>query len=550
MDFPQLLGPFYRTFSMKAECETAINLYLERIESGNGRNAFAMYRQHGLQVFSDFPSSGSVLRGMLELNGGLFDVRDDFIHQIGSDGIPTATLGPITNDNLLTTMTANPDTLFVVSDGVLYAVNGGVLLTPALPFTPISVAILQGYVVCLSSDKRQFFFSTDGLTWNALDFQTAEAAANSLVNILVDHQELWIFGNRITQVFALGSDPNAPFQQIQSAVIPQGLAAKFAFSALDNSIFWLGQNKEGDLIVWRANGYTPVRVSNHAVENAFRTYPRFDDAIMWTYQLNGHACLRLTFPSANEGLGETWEFDITTSAWTQPLYWNFQTGNYERHRGNCAVSAFGKILVGDYANGLIYEMSPSYYYDFGYPLRWERTAPHLTADRKRVQYKRFDLFMQPGVGLTSPLWLNSRSLDPATFAAALAAAVAAATVTADQALILQDIYDYEPYVPPAAYPDVDVMVALGFYAWGATAQTSTGTITGEAPQVGMEYSDNGGESFTNPSYRSMGEAGDYERETYWLRCAQGLDRVWRISGDAPVKTVIVQGSFDAKVCNS
>ena len=768
MDFPQLLGSFYTLFSPKAEVESAKNLYLERIESGNGRNAFAMYRSPGLQVFTDDdPTTSTAIRGMFELNDGLFDVRGNTVRQINSAGHATAVLTPIDDDGELVTMTGNETTLFIVSAGTLYRVIGGSLSTISTPFVPASVATLQGYIICLAENGREFFFSTDGLTWNALDVQTAEAAANNLVNLIVDHQELWLFGNRITQVFALGTDPNAPFNQIQSAVITQGLAAKFALCALDNSIFWLGKNKDGDHIVWRANGYTPVRVSNHAVENAIRRASAHDDAFMWTYQLNGHACLRLTLPSAKEGLGETWEYDVTTGQWSQPLWWNPQTGLYERHRGNCAVSAFDKILVGDHDNGLIYEMSPDYYYDFGFPLRWERRTPHLVAGRKRVQYKRFDLFMETGVGLTEPLWLNDHSLDPDAFAIALAGqtnrdtlllwrngvlqqggagndytlndatietvipvaigeyftamyftesaapfvlepdgtipgsaftlpntpgggllllfknglliedpddydltgdditmvvplvagdrlqalyytdavppmtstvptgatpglvftlpstptagtlrlfrnglllqdgtdytlagtilimsgssgpvaagehfravyfttspaavvnevpdgAVPGTTftlsatpefgeLTALEVETLQRIYDYEPYIPLDPYPDPEVMHDLGFYPWGAVTELDDGTVLGEPPQVGMAYSNNGAKTFTPTSYRSIGSAGDYDAQMYWLRCGEGRDRVWEISGDAPVLTSIVGGEFEAKVCQS
>lgn len=771
MDFPQLINPFYKSFSAKADCETAINLYLERIESGNGRNPFAMYRSPGLGIFTTAQApvtseeSAVPIRGMLELNGGLFDVRGHSIEQRDSTGAASAVLGPIDSDGLPVTMAANPATLFVVSAGILYAVYQGALQAVSTPFVPASVGFLQGYVICLADNGRQFFFSVDGLTWNALDYQTAEASANNLVNMLVDHQELWLFGNRITQVFALGSDPNAPFQQIQSAVITQGLAAKFAIGALDNSVFWLGESKNGDRIVWRANGYTPVRVSNHAVENALRIAVDVSDAIMWTYQLNGHSCLRLTLPSANDGLGDTWEYDVTTGAWTQPLYWNLQAGQYERHRGNCAVSAFGKILVGDYRNGLIYGMSPDFYYDFGYPLRWERRTPHLTADRKRIQYKRFDLFMQTGVALEEPLWLNDHSLSGSEFAAALQAATQRVTlllfwngilqsegagpsydyeltgssiettlsvgsgdyfravfgtedpapfvetpdgaipgsdftlagtpttlllfkngllqaaggadytltgldiamtvplvagdrlqafyytdavppmtnvvptgatpgvaftipstptsgtfllfrsgvlqqegsdytlagtivvttlpvaageafravywtdnpapitvetpsgltpgtsftltatpeaggITAAQAAVLQLIYDYQPYVPLDPYPDPDTMNSMGFFPWGAQSELSDGTVIGDLPKVWMRYSDDGGNNWTNFSYRSLGGVGEYQQKMFWLRCAQGYDRVWEISGDGPVKTAIVQAAFDGELCQS
>lgn len=483
-------------------------------------------------------AGSGVVRAMLELNDVLFVLRGNKLQQIDSTGTVVASLGPVDDDGLLATMVAKPDSLIFVAANKLYVVFEGALLTPDTPFTPISVGVLDGLVIALASNKREFYFSPNGRDWLALDRQTAEASANDLVNMIVDHEEVWFFGTRITQVFSLGPDPNAPLQKIQSGVITQGLAAKFALCALDNSLFWLGRNKDGDWIVWRANGYTPVRISTHAIENAIRKYPRKDDAIMWTYQLNGHSCFRLTFPSANDGLGATWEYDVTTNEWTSTEFWNLQTGQYERHRGNVATAAFGKILVGDYANGMIYEMSPDFFHDFGYPIRWERRTPHLTAERKAVKYQAFYLYPEVGVGLTSPLWLHSHNMTAEDFVMALDAAVVANTVTSEQATTLQKIFLYQPYVPLDPYPARDVMESLGFFPWG------------EDPSLQMRYSNDGGQNFNSFSSRGMGRAGDYNTQISWNRCGMGRDRVWEVSGSDPVRLAIAQASFDAELCLS
>ena len=552
MDFAGLIGPFYTSFASKAEVEKSVNLYLERIESGAGRNQFAMYRSPGLSIFisTAFFNLKHTCRELLELNGHLFAVVDDTIYDFISDGSLHASQGPIANDGLPVSIDASVNSLFVVSAGVLYRINGGLLTTPTTPFTPASVSVISGLVICIAvgsatSGSNSYFFSTDdGQTWPALNNQTAEAYPNALVMSIVDHQELWLFGNRRTQVFTVGSDPNAPFDAVSAGVIEMGLTAPFAVAKLDNSIFWLGSNRDGDHMVWRANGYSPVRVSNHAVENAFRSYPGVPtDAIMSTYQLNGHSCLRLTFPSANQGLGATWEYDISTGQWTEIAWWNLALNRYERHRCAFFASAFGKIIGGDYKNGMLYEMSPDINTDFGYPIRWERRTPHLTQDGKRVQYKRFGVFMQTGVGLTSPLILNDQSQSAATVAAGILALEVAGLITVPQADTLSRIYFYEPY-PAQVMPDPTILNSLGplgFFDFGAN------------PMIEMRYSNDGGSHFNAYKSRPIGRAGDTNTRIYWGGVG-GLgwarDRVWEISGMAPVKTAITQGVFDGQVCLS
>lgn len=540
MDFPQILGPTYSGYSLKAESQRTMNMYLERIESGAGRAEYVLIRHHGLRTFLLVAYTKLTCRGFLELANHLFDVQDDTVYDLGSDGSIIATYSPIANDGLIVSMAASQNSLFVVSVNTLYRINSGVMTTPALPFTPLAVVTIAGYVVALSNANRRFYWSTDdGVTWNALDFQTLETdLPNNLVNIIVDHEEMWVFCNRNAQVYVVGDDPRAPFVRVSAGEIMHGLGARLALCQLDNTLFWLGKNRDGESIVWRANGYTPMRVSNHAVENSIRGYSRHDDAIMQTYQLNGHSCLRLTFPSANNGLGATWEYDASVNNWTEVGFWNYRLGQYERHRGNCYVSAFGKILVGDHSNGLIYEMSPDFYSDFGYPIRWERRCPHIVKENKRIRYKRFEVMPQTGTGETTPVWLNDYSLDAATFTTNLNAQVALGNVTAQQAVILTNIYNRNAYAQSVALPGDSILTPLGFYEIGRN------------PQIGMRYSNDGANTWSAYSYRDVGRAGNFNKRLQWWYLGMGRDRVWEISGDAPAKTAIVGAAFDADVCLS
>lgn len=544
MDFPQLLGGFSTEFSSKADIQSTKNLRLSQLGSA-GRNPYVMYMNYGLKVFTtDFGPTKLMCRGMLELNNHVFDVQDDTIYDLLSDGSIAASYGPIMADLTLCSMDASLNSLFVVSAGVLYRINSGAMTAPVLPFAPIAVGVLGGYVVALESGTNRFYFSSDdGVTWPALNFQTVETFPNAAVNLIVDHQELWILGNRNTQAYVVGSNPDAPFDRISSGLIEMGLAAKFALCKLDNSIFWLGRNKDGAGIMWRANGYSPQQVSNPAVEGVWQSYPTMEDATVGTFQLNS-SCLRITFPSANDGLGATWEYDVKigpANGWTECAWWNMAQSRYERHRGNAYCSAFGKILAGDHSNGLVYEMSEDFYSDFGYPIRWELRAPHITKDGKQVQYKRFDLFMQPGVGSNTPLWLNDHSLDFATFSAALGALIIAGTIDAQQELILAYIYLYRPYAQSVALPSTTVMEALGFF-----------DIAND-PVMSLRYSNDGGETYTAFFVRKMGQSSNYNQRIYWGGIGgmgMARDRVYEISGMAPVKTAIVQGTFDAQLCQT
>lgn len=517
-----------------------MNVHRERIESGEGAENFVLLKSPGMLPYITDTKVGPV-RGQYELNGHDFIVVGDTVYDYVND-ILQFSYGPIANAGNPVFLAASQNTLMILSENTLYRLNTGVLTLIAAPATVtfVGIAFLKNYFIALAETLSQFYWSTDdGATFPAANVQTAEADANQCLAIVSIHQQLAIIGNRITQWFYVIGNASAPFSPIDSGVIRSGTMSAATVKALGESLFWLERNKDGEGKVIMTNGYNAERVSNHAVENKFREYARdfgIDDAYANAFEMNGHQFYRITFPSADA----TWEYNKTVSAatgipeWEEVPWWNWELGTYHRHRGMSIVSAFGKILVGDHSNGIIYEMSPDIYHDFGYPLVWNRRTPHIVEENKEVAYDRLDLGMETGVGLASPLWLNQYSLDPGTFAADLATAVGAGTVTAPQALILQKIYDVLPYVPLDPYPDDIVMTALGFAKWG------------DDPQIVMSYSNNGGKTFSNELSRSLGRSGT-DKDVYWNRMGAGKDRVWDFWGDAPCKLAITAAYFDAEV---
>jgi hypothetical protein len=156
-------------------------------------------------------------------------------------------------------------------------------------------------------------------------------------------------------------------------------------------------------------GYKPTRISTHAVEQTL-VNKYIDDAIAWTYQLEGHECYVVTFPT----LELTWVYDATTQMWHKWLHLN-ELGQYERHRGQCSAVFQGMVLCGDYMNGSIYELDPENYTDNGQTIRRLRRAPHLVADFQRQYFDELQIQFQPGVGTTGLSTSSSNTLPFGTY---------------------------------------------------------------------------------------------------------------------------------------
>lgn len=548
MDFKALVGPGNQPFSRKADCQKSINVVRERVIGDQGVNSYVMYKAFGYSPLIQPSGAAGVNRGASELNDHDFTVIDDTVYDI-DDALAVTTYGPVADDGLPTQMAISLNTLMVLSAGTLYRINGGTLAAIALTFTPIGIVFIDNYFVALSDALNQFYFSTDdGLTFPAGNVQDVESSPDKLLAMIVDNNVLYFYSRRQSQPFTVGTNAAAPFVPQQNAVIRQGIVAAATLQQIGSYRFWLGRNQQGLGRVFRGESYAFTDISTPAVVNAIREIARdygIDDAIAQSYSMNDQEFYRLTFPAGNK----TFEYNVTIGDWNERLHWNWINGQYNRDRGNSIVAAFGKIIVGDHSNGWLYELSPDNYTDYGYPLRGERQCPHILQENKNVNYGRLELGTETGVGLENPLWLNNYTLDAATFATNLAAAVVATTVTATQALVLQSIYDNEPYTPLDPYPDADTMSALGFDPWGAVAMLADGvTVLGGPPQIAMKYSDTGAKNdadFHQSLERSLGAFGGNE-DVYWDRLGDGRDRVFNLSWDHPCKTAITTAWLTAE----
>ena len=102
-----------------------------------------------------------------------------------------------------------------------------------------------------------------------------------------------------------------PFDVIPGGFIEQGTSCIAPPVKLDNSIFWMGGDERGAGIGWRAEGYTPRRISTHAIELAWQGYATIADMVSYAYQDQGHSFWVLYFPTANA----TWVYDVASGMW-------------------------------------------------------------------------------------------------------------------------------------------------------------------------------------------------------------------------------------------
>jgi hypothetical protein len=394
-----------------------------------------------------------------------------------------------------------------VASETMYALNFTVIPSNDGAFSGgTTVDIVDNYFV-YSRPSSQQFGASDALSpvSQALSFASKDGAPDNLVALIVDHREVYLLGEASSEVWVdVGAFP-FPFQRIPGTSTQHGIAAQFSVSRLGDSFAYVSRNLRGQGQIMMMQGYKPTRISTHAVEYSL-VNQYIDDAIAWTYQLEGHEVYVVSFPTINI----TWAYDIASGMWHKWLYTD-TTGTYSRHRGNCCAEFQGMVLVGDYANGKIYELDKFNYTDDGVNVRRLRRAPHLVSDFQRQYFEELQIQFQPGVGTTG--------------------------LSQNQNIFLQAPY----YIPPTANLVIPATqtVVLGIQ----NAINSSTTTTN--PQAMLRWSDDGGSTWSNEHWTTIGAMGKYQNRAIWRRLGTARDRVFEVVVSDPVKAVIVSANLKA-----
>ena len=376
----------YRSRSLPLSAQDLINYYAEAAVP-NAKSFVVLHGTPGLKLFTT--AGTGPCRGMHRMAGVLYVVSAARLYSVDSGGVVTDR-GNIPGFDRVD-MADNGTQLVIVSpnDGYVYDNTTQTLEQITDPDFPGagSVEFLDGYFVFSEPGSGRFFLSAlfDGKNYDALDFATAEGAPDDTIEVFVDHRELFVLGQKTIEVwFNSGASP-FPLERAPGGFIEQGIHNAGAIAKMDNSIIWLGD----DLIVYRAVGFTPVRVSTHAVEFAIAGYTN-RNAEAFTYTQEGHKFFVLNFA---EG---TWVYDGTTGLWHRRL--SFQK---TRSRVHHHVPIYDKLLVGDFETGNIGELDLDTYDEYDTTLRAEATSLPLGDETRELVMASFQLVMETGVGLTT-----------------------------------------------------------------------------------------------------------------------------------------------------
>lgn len=512
MKFTGLVGSAYKLKSVNVDCQNLVNAYVEKVESGLGKEGNTVYLRHTPGLVTQFEVGTGPIRLIypMQMTQAVPELPTNKVLIVSGNQLYTATY-----NGTSWTSAAVGDPL-ETSEGAVYCANSSYMEPPVItgkgfgativdgkraynylisvalgvltetllntgPFVPFlkpsHVVLLDGFFIYNTVDSGQFYVSEwNSAIVNATSFASSEGDPDNILAMISLNRQLWLFNERSTEVWANTGNADFPFERIQGGFIEKGCVAGASVAKIEGNVFWLGRDANGEGQVFRASGLSNyARISTHAIEQAISGYADISTARGYTYQFEGHPFYVLCFDEA------TWVYDLSTGEWHQRAYTN--TGTLERHRGICGAffPEYSMHLVGDHTSGKVYMFDDEIYTDDGNAITRQRTTPHLSGSLNRVFHKRLILDMETGIGLD-------------------------------------------------------------------------GDVQGSDPQIMMQFSNDGGHTWSNEMWASAGKKvggiGDFKKRVIWNRLGSARDRVYRFTMTDPVPFRILGAEIDVEVGGS
>jgi hypothetical protein len=428
------VGQAYTAPDPNQDRQRCVNWYVEYSQDGKSKTPTALLGCPGKNEILDFglttsgiavPDTGGVRPGGIwVLPGGT-----DALWVVGRSVILTRMTVPATQDTIaqfsktfIGNLNTNsgpvcirdngPGGYAVIVDGqygYLYEFGAGLTQITDPAFEPADrVAFIDGWLIFNAVGTQRFFTNAPvpyTVTFDATFFALKDSSSDNLVTLMENNRELWLIGERTSEVWYNAGGANFSFSRIPGVAPQIGCSAAQSVARLGFSLVWLGRSERGENVVIKTEQYSYVDISTRAVEAAIASYPLVSDAIGFTYEEEGHLFYVLTFPTADK----TWVYDHTASQaagspqWHERASFNPATGTLHRDKASAFANYQNIRVVGDFQAQKGYQMSRQCYTDGDTPLVAIRRTPYVWSkeDRRRMFFGSLQIDFAPGRGLSA-----------------------------------------------------------------------------------------------------------------------------------------------------
>jgi len=392
------IGQAYENRAIPVSNQLCINWYPET-ESPDSRNVITLQSVSGVKIFVDINvSSQDHIRGMhfseqLQL---LYVVAGNTLYDVTSAGVKTSrgTI-PGATDVIM----ADNGTQLGIANGIAYLVYTAATTTLATvqdsgsnDLVVSDIGFLDGRFILMIKDTQKFFITAVNAAQTVTSTDNAEVIANpdNLAGLLVADRRIWFFGTSSYDVYFDSQSAAAQgiFPMIRAdgaAKNGYGLASLHGKVVQDGTPYWCSNDGR----IYRANGFSPERISHYGIENTLRKYSKISDcqATQWTE--NGHRFVQFSFPAG----GESWVFDATQGMWHQRssgLVEEISDVNYVQECWD------KRKICGHRTEDKTGEFDLDIFTEYGASMKVRRTSPIAHANQNIIFYNRLEPVFEAG----------------------------------------------------------------------------------------------------------------------------------------------------------
>jgi hypothetical protein len=277
---------------------------------------------------------------------------------------------------------------------------------------PQFVVFVDAYFVC-TTDTKKFTCSApnDGLSWNALDFGTAESDPDITVAPIVFKNQLFIAGSQTIEAFQNIGGADFPFQRT-GLFLQKGVYAPYSLVSAQDTFVWVGGGENEGPSIWALSGNDTAKISTTPIDNLLQnlTQQQLQGIYAWVYSQNGAYFIGFTLPTT------TLVFDMTSKRWHERR--SILNGELSRYRVTAICKAYNQILCGDFVDGRIGRIDPLVFTEYGNTIiRRVATQPFVN-NMKAIFVPSLELTVESGVGnddVVDPVITMERSRDGKTW---------------------------------------------------------------------------------------------------------------------------------------
>ncbi len=393
-------------------CESLVNMYAEAAK-GQAISQVKLVSAPGYDLFATIgggPARGSRRFGRFQysvMGEGLWVLPDGATAPATATQVNTSPGVPaVIQGSNFVEMDWNRTQIGILGEGrfYVYLPATGVLseVTDTDLVNPVSFAMLDSYGLLVeeSSDTLQITDLADITSVDGLSFVAAESTPDELVAVRACNGEAVLLGADTVEFFVdTGSTDNVFQRSTAAAPMGVGCLCRDAAVVMDNSLVWLGRQAEGGLVVFRANGYVPQRVSTHTIETWIEKAGALAlTARAFAQSAKGHLFYVLTIP----GYG-TRALDMATNEWHQRAAGSWPTtqpGPPLSDWGALAFAPNGTNGTVGRSDGNIYRLSQDIYTQDGVGMTREFVLPPFFKGGRPFTVDEIEFIVEAGVGLT------------------------------------------------------------------------------------------------------------------------------------------------------